>query len=335
MSGSVLQHVIDSITPASVVQADAARRQVASAGVPILERLAGALGAAQHSARLRVAARKLVIVAGDHGAGDPGISLGMAHPTVAHARAIADGTAAVAHVARTGRAPIVLVDAGVREPAHMPDVAIALGGAPSRNLLVESASTTAMAAQGVEAGIALAISLVDTGLDVLAVGALGIGADVAAAALLAAMTPSTFADPGVVAIGVDPTIASVVDPAIDRARALGHAAAGAGALDLLARFGGPDTAVLAGMFLAAASMNVPIIVDSYATGAAALVAAEFAPAVTGYMIAAHVGSLGHLLIVRHLGLEPIFDVGLGHGDGTGAAMIIPLLDQVLGLTSGG
>jgi nicotinate-nucleotide--dimethylbenzimidazole phosphoribosyltransferase len=215
----------------------------------------------------------------------------------------------------------------------MPDIAIVLGGAPSRNLLVEPASTTAAAAQGVEAGIALAISLVDSGLDVLAVGALGIGAEVTAAALLGAATagdPAGINTPASDPAGID---TSAGDPAIDRALALGRAAAGASGLELLARFGGPDTAVLTGMFLAATSMNVPIILDSYATGAAALVAAEFAPAVTGYMIAAHVGSQSHRSILRHLGLEPIFDVGLGHGDGTGAAMIIPLLDQVLGLTS--
>jgi len=318
----VLRHVIESISPASIAQAEAARRRIALAAVPLLERLAASLGAAQHSARPRVATRKLVIVAGDHGAGDPGISLGASHPTVVAAHAIADGSAAVAHMARTARTPIVLIDAGVCEPAQMPSVAVALGidRRPSRNLLVEPAITIPEAEQGLEAGIALAISLVDTGLDVMAVGALGVGADVTSAALLAAIVPGR------------PVIDA--DPAITRAVALGEAAAGTGSLDLLARFGGPDTAVLAGMFLAAASMNVPIILDSYATGAAALVAAGFAPAVTGYMIAAHAGSLAHLPILRHLGLEPVFDVGLGHGDGTGAAMIIPLLDQVLGLTTG-
>src|SRR5258706_10555774 len=116
----VLRHVIDSITPASRAHGEAARRHVVGANAPLLERLALALGGAQHTARPRAARRTIVVCAGDHGVGDPGVALGPAHPTVVAARAIADGSAALAHVARTSRAPIVLVDAGVREPAAMP-----------------------------------------------------------------------------------------------------------------------------------------------------------------------------------------------------------------------
>jgi nicotinate-nucleotide--dimethylbenzimidazole phosphoribosyltransferase len=77
-----------------------------------------------------------------------------------------------------------------------------------------------------------------------------------------------------------------------------------------------------------------VILDSYATGAAALVAAAFAPAVTGYLIAAHRGTFTHPAILDHLGLRPVFEVGLGHGEGTGAAMVLPLLDQVAALAGG-
>ena len=86
--------------------------------------------------------------------------------------------------------------------------------------------------------------------------------------------------------------------------------------------------MLAGLILGAASINVPVILDSYATGAAALIAARLAPAVTGYLIAAHRGSFTMSAILHHLGLSPIFEVGLGHGEGSGAAMVLPLVDQV-------
>jgi len=62
--------------------------------------------------------------------------------------------------------------------------------------------------------------------------------------------------------------------------------------------------------------------------AAALIAARLAPAVTGYLIAAHRGSFAMSAILHHLGLSPIFEVGLGHGEGSGAAMVLPLVDQV-------
>jgi nicotinate-nucleotide--dimethylbenzimidazole phosphoribosyltransferase len=317
----VLRHVIDSITRASAAHAEGARRLVAGANAPLLERLAAALGAAQHTARPRSRRRTIVVCAGDHGAGDPGISLGAAHPTVVAARAIADGSAALAQVARTSRATIVLVDAGAREPAEMPPSAVVLGRAPSRDLLAEPAMTVLDAALALEAGIALAVSLADDGLDVLAVGALGVGAEVASAALLGA------------ALGAPPT--GLADPLAEAAGAKGAAAAGTGGLALLAALGGPETGVLAGLMLAAASTNVPVILDGYATGAAALVAAALAPHAAGYLVAAHAGTFTHARILAHLGLHPIFDVGLGHGEGTGAAMLLPLIDQVTALTSRG
>ena len=313
----VLRHVLDAITPASDVFAEGARLRVAAAGTPVLERLAAALGAAQHTARVRTARRMIVVVAGDHGIGDPGIALGPAHPTVIAAHAIADGSAALAHVARASHAPVLLVDAGVREPAAMPATAVRLGRGPSRALLTEPTLTLIEATLGLEAGIALAVSLADDGLDLLAIGAIGVGADVASAALLGAAT-------GIAPHGLGDAVA-------EAAGAHGAALAGDSGLALLAALGGPDTAVLAGLMLAAASMNVPVVLDGYATGAAALVAAALAPAVRGYLIAAHAGTFTQARILAHLGLPPVFDVGLGHGEGTGAAMVLPLLDQVAAL----
>jgi len=321
----VLRHVVEAITPASAAHGDGARRRVAGANAPLLERLAVAMGGAQHTAWPRAAHRTIVVCAGDHGVGDPGVALGAAHPTVIAAHAIADGVAALAHVARTSRAQIVLVDAGALETAAMPASAVSLGRGPGRgataDLMTGPAMTVADAARAVEAGIALAVSLADDGLDVLAVGALGVGADVASAALLGA------------ASGVPPT--GLADPVAEAAGAKGATRAGAPPLELLAAFGGPETGVLAGLLLAAASIHVPIILDGYATGAGALVAAAFAPHIAGYLIAAHAGAFTHARILSHLGLHPIFEVGLGHGEGTGAAMILPLIDQVTALARRG
>jgi len=318
---SVLRHVIEAITPASGAHAEGARLRVAAAGTPLLERLAKAIAGAQHTPRPRTERRTIVVVAGDHGVGDPGIALGAAHPTVVAAHAIANGTAALAQVARSSRTPIVIVDAGARERAHMPLSSIALSGRPSASLLEGDAMTVVDAALGLEVGIALAISLSEPGLDVLALGAIGVGTDVASAALLGA------------ALAAPPT--HLGDPVAESAGALGAARAGADGRELLAAFGGPDTAVMAGLILAAASMNIPVVLDGYATGAAALVAAALAPKVTGYLVAAHAGTFTQPRILAHLGLTPIFDVGLGHGEGTGAAMVLPLLDQVAALTTSG
>lgn len=332
----MLRHVVASITPASIAYGDVARRRIAGAGIPVLAELAAAIGAAQHTPRPRTERRTVVVCAGDHGAGDPGVGLGAAHPTALAAHAIADGSAALAQIARASRAPIVLVDAGSREPEALPACAIRLGRGPSGDLMVGPAMTVLDAALALEAGIALAVAIADDGdaggarrgaterqpgIDLVAVGALGIGAEVASAALLGA------------ALGAPPT--GLGDPVAEAAGARGAELAGASGLELLAAFGGPETGVLAGLMLAAASTNTPVILDSYATGAAALVAAALAPRVTGYLVAAHTGSFTHARILAHLGLHPAFDLGLGHGEGTGAAMTFALIDHMAALAGQG
>jgi len=314
----VLKHVIDSIGAASQANAEMARSKVAAAGAPVLERLAASLAGAQHTPRPRAAKRTIVVVAGDHGAGDPGIELGESHPTVIAAHAIADGTAALASVARTAHAPIVLVDAGTREPSHMPEVAVGLGRGPSGEL--GAAMTPVDATLALEAGIALAVSLGES--DVIAIGALGLGSELSAIALLEAVSRPH-------AEITERNLAGLDD--VELARIGGRAMGGMAGLDLLAYLGGPDTAVLAGLILGAASTNTPVILDGQATGAAALVACRLAPAAAGYLIAAHRGTEAMPAILVHLGLVPAFEVGLGHGEGTGAAMVLPLLDQVAAL----
>ena len=322
MTSAVLAHVIESISPASAAHAEGARLRVASAGAGVLERLAVALGGAQHAATVRVARRAVVVVAGDHGCGDPGIALGAEHPTARAARAIAYGTAALVAVARTSATPVVLVDAGMAERAHAPATAVALGGGPSRDLTPGPALDAEEAVRGLEAGIALALSLAEPGggLDVIALGALGVGAEVASAALLGAATGSA------------PT--GLRDAGAEAAGALGVTQHGAGALAWLAAYGGPDTAVLAGLILGAASLDAAVILDGEATGAAAVIACALAPAARGYLVAAHRGAFTQPALLAYLGLAPLFEVGLGHGDGTGAAMALPLVLQVAALAAG-
>jgi nicotinate-nucleotide--dimethylbenzimidazole phosphoribosyltransferase len=309
----VVRHVVSSIGAASRAQAEAARARVAGANAGVLERLAAQLAGAQHTSVPRADRRTIVVVAGDHGAGDPGIALGPSHPTVIAAIAIADGSAALAGVARASRAPIVIVDAGAVESAAMPASVIQLGRGPTRDLLREPAMTVIDATLGLEAGIALAMSLSEQGLDVLALGALGLGSDLAAAALLGAL--------------------GAPEPAEVEAWGHGRSFERSTGLEILAAVGGAETAVLAGLILGAASVNTPIVLDGHATGAAAAIAAKLAPPVTGYLIAAHAGSALQAAFLERLGLEPVFAVGLGHGEGIGAAMVLPLIDQVTTLVA--
>jgi nicotinate-nucleotide--dimethylbenzimidazole phosphoribosyltransferase len=296
----VLDHVVASIAPASAAHGEAAHRAVADAAAPPLARVARALGQAQHVSVPRVDRRILVVVAADLPAADPGIALGAGHPTVVAAGAIADGSAAVARLARIHATPVLLVDAGAREPDHMPAQAVRLAG--------------------LEAGIALAVSLSEAH-DVVALGALGVGAELTAAAVLGATTgtgPVDLEDPEAELLGIR-AAASVRQPALER----------------LALFGGGDTAVMTGLILGLASVQIPVILDGYATVAAAVTASWLQPEVRAYAIAAQGGPPLLRKLLDCLEAVPVFAQGIGHGEGVGAAMVLPLLDQVAALSTRG
>jgi nicotinate-nucleotide--dimethylbenzimidazole phosphoribosyltransferase len=319
--GPVVAHVIAAISAASEAQAAAARARLGGAGAPdgTLAALAVRLAAARHAPRPRVGHKAVVVVIGDHGVGAPGIELGAGHPTAITAAALADGGAALTEVARRAGARVLLIDAGAAAP--MPATAVAVGRGPSADLTRGPAQSAGAASRGIEAGIAIATALADDGLDVLALGHVGLGAEIASAAVVAALggaAAEAVARPGDAA-------------AVAAALARGPGA-GADPLAVLAAFGGGDTAVLVGLILAAASMDVPVVLDDHATGAAALIAARLAPAAAGYLIAAHGGTHpAHRRALAALGLTPLFELGLARGEGTGATLALALIDGAAGL----
>ncbi len=306
MTSEVLTHVVSSILPASGAMAASAR----AAGGELAAWLAGA----RHDPRPALARRLVLVVAADHGVLDPGVALGRSHPTIAALVAIAAGDAALVRVARGAGARVLAVDAGVAEPAHVPASVLALSpGRSSGDLARGEALTRVEVVVALEAGIAAATALVEDGLDALALGALGLGGDLAAAAVIAGL------------LGAGAELAPEDGRALVEA-GLAHLPPGASPLDVLAAVGGRDLAVLTGVVLTAAALHVPVVLDGVVTLAAALLAVRLAPAAAGYLLAAHAGGGAAAAAARTaLGLTPLVAAGLGHGEGTGAVMTLPLL----------
>jgi nicotinate-nucleotide--dimethylbenzimidazole phosphoribosyltransferase len=315
---AVLEHVVAAISPASAAQAAGARLRLGEAPEPgSLAELAVRLAAARHAPAPRTGHKALVIVLGEHGASLVG-ALGDAHPAVAAARAIAAGEAAVAQAARAVAARLLVVDAALPAGTALPAEVVRLSpGEGARDIRHEPAMTPVDTLLALQRGIALTTALADDGLDVLALGHVAPGAEVASAAVIARLT------------GADPDL--VAAPA-DRADVAAALAAHPPGLDrdplaVLTHLGGPDLALLTGAILAAASIAVPVVLEDHGTGAAALVATRLAPAVAGYLIAGHGGaSRSHRRALAALGLTPLFALGLGAGEGTGAALALGLLD---------
>ena len=275
--------------------------------------IAAWLAGARHAVAPRLRDRTALCVLHDHGVVAGGVDFGAAHPTAIAASAIVDGTAALARAAAAAGAAVVVIDAGVATAAPLPAAVVRVARGASGDLAVGAALTPVEAIAALEAGVAIATALIEGGLDLLALGAIGAGSDLAAAAVIAALT------------GGDAALATP-DGRDLVAAGLALVPAGATPLDVVAAVGGRDVAVLAGVILAAAAMYVPIVLDGAVTLAAALVAARLAPPVVGYLACAHAGGGAAAAAARAaLGLAPILSAGLGHGDGTGAVMLVPVI----------
>ncbi len=321
MSNELIDHIVQTITPASRAQALGVEHRLAKQGgkqLGVLHDLATRLAAARHAPQPGVADKVITICAADHGVADPGIDLGSDSPAFAAIRHIADGKAAVCTLANSASARVILVDCGVRGGdrhalgAGVIDLRMSDGSADIRK---GSALSLDAASKAVQTGVALCYSLADDGLDVLALGNVAPGGYPVSAAIVATMTEATAHD---LDDGDDAIAMALAANLVDAERPL----------DVLATLGGSDIGILTGLILGAASINVPIVLDSHATSAAALIAVALAPNVAGYLIASHGGgNPAHRVALETLGLSAVFDLGLAHGEGAGAAMILPFLDS--------
>jgi nicotinate-nucleotide--dimethylbenzimidazole phosphoribosyltransferase len=276
----------------------------------------------------------IVVVAADHGVAIEGVSPYPQEVTGQMLANFATGGAAVAVLARESGARLVVVDAGVLAPPIVGAVRseVVEGVRGTGNIALGPAMPVRVAIRLIEGGIALAGDLSDDGIGIMAVGDMGIGNTTAASALCAALLPADPARTCGPGTGLDEAgvarKAEVVRRALD-ANGLGGSN---DPIATLASLGGLEIAFLTGVILGAASRSVPVLLDGFVTGAAALVGAIIAPASAGAMIAAtRSPEPGHSLVLERLGLEPLLDLGLRLGEGSGAALALPLVRAAVAL----
>jgi nicotinate-nucleotide--dimethylbenzimidazole phosphoribosyltransferase len=253
----------------------------------------------------------VVVAAADHGVSQEGVSAYPAEVTRQMLTNFEQGGAAICVLARAAGAELRVVDAGV--------------GTGTANIAVGPAMSTNDALRQVELGIELADTLAQSGATVIALGEMGIANTTAASALCAALLPALPAAVCGRGTGLD-------DDGVARKVAVVHRSLAANAaslgrpLDTLAGLGGLEIAFLVGVTLGAAANRVVVLLDGFITAAAALVAARVAPDVRDALVASHLSpEPGHRLVLDDLGLEPLLDLGLRLGEGSGAALALPLL----------
>jgi len=219
----------------------------------------------------------------------------------------------------------------VRTPvAHM-DVRSLRLGAGTADATAGPAMSRADALAGIAAGAALAGEVVADGAGIVATGEMGIGNTTASAALCAALLPAEPEDVCGRGTGVDDAGLARKVAAVRDALAANRPDPG-DPVGVLAAVGGFELAVLTGVCLGAAAAGAVVLLDGYVTGAAALVAARLAPDAAGRMVASHRSpEPGHALVLADLGLRPLLDLGLRLGEGSGAALALPLVHASLAL----
>jgi nicotinate-nucleotide--dimethylbenzimidazole phosphoribosyltransferase len=291
-----------------------------------LEELACTLAGIRRAAIPDLGKSAIVVMAADHGVAANGVSAYPSEVTAQMVLNFARGGAAINVLARQAGAQLLVVDMGVANPvAQGQGIRDCRVGKGTRDISVGPAMSPSELEQAIAVGFALAAELADAGVGVVGLGEMGIGNTTSAAALVAAFTGASIECVVGSGTGIDEAGRIRKQAIVERALAVNAVALGE-PHHTLAALGGFEIAGLTGMILGAAHRGLVVLCDGYITGAAALAAVAMRPEALEYLVAAHRShEPGHRIVLQTLKLEPLLQLALRLGEGTGAALALPLL----------
>jgi nicotinate-nucleotide--dimethylbenzimidazole phosphoribosyltransferase len=291
-----------------------------------LETLALQLGLIQNSLSPTLNHPVMMVFAGDHGIVEAGVS---AYPQAVTQQMVGNflqGGAGINVFARLNDMQVRIVDSGVNYvfPAH-PKLINAKIGMGTANFLTTPAMSLTQCQQALTQGAALAQTEITAGSQVLGFGEMGIGNTASAAALMAVLTGLPVAQCTGRGTGLDNAglqkKTAIITAAIQK-----HQIDATDYLRVLATFGGFEIAMMTGAMLGAAAQKTVILIDGFIASAALLVAAKMQPNLLDYCVFAHCSDeVGHRWLLDYLHAKPLLSLGLRLGEGTGAALALPLL----------
>lgn len=277
----------------------------------------------------------ITVFAADHGICAEGISAFPSVVTGEMVKNFAAGGAAINVLAKQAGASLSVVDVGVLvDTSQIPHVIQAKTQHGTANSLHRPAMTKQSCAAAIQAGKNEATNAIQQGANLLVAGDMGIGNTTASAALITLFTNSNPHQVVGLGTGIDAQThqhkVQVVESIIRRL-----AQQNTPPEHYLEQAGGFEIAAMAGFYLKAAEQGVPIVIDGFISAAAALAAQALEPGVTQWMLASHVSQeQGHSIALNHLNIEALIDFKLRLGEGSGAALILPLLQSAIALHRG-
>jgi nicotinate-nucleotide--dimethylbenzimidazole phosphoribosyltransferase len=330
-----LEETIEQITPIDCGLENAAQRRLDELTKPPgslgkLEMLARRIAVIQRNVPPRLGRKLLFVFAADHGVAAEGVSAYPKEVTAQMTRNFLDGGAAINVLARHCGVDTEIVDAGVdHDFGLVPRLRAGKIRRGTANFTRAPAMTRAEATAAVELGIRCVRETGPGNLFLLGAGDMGIGNTTSAAAILCALTGAAPADAVGRGTGIDDATLARKVSAIGRAIEINRPNAD-DPLDVLSKVGGLEIGAMTGVMLAAAALRVPMVLDGFIAGAAALLAMRFSPHVKDVLFAAHLSAEnGHRLMLGALQLEPMLDLQMRLGEGTGACLLMGLMEAAV------
>ena len=267
------------------------------------------------------------MAAADHGVVVQGVT---AYPQEVTAQMVLNflsGGAAVNAIARKAGVDLVIVDAGVAAPLpDRPDLRVIGTGGGTADMTQGPAMTREQAEACVRAGVDIALEAAENGADIIGTGDMGIGNTTASSTIVAALTGSPPSETTGRGTGRNDRELAHKIAVVERALEVNRPDPGDG-LDVLARVGGFEIGVLAGVVLGGSLARRVVVLDGFISAAAGLIAHSLCPDVRDYLVAAHLSAeAGHRAVLSHMGLRPLLDLGMRLGEGTGAVLAMGLVE---------
>lgn len=271
--------------------------------------------------------KAIITIAADHGVVAQGVSLYPQEVTAEMVRNFLRGGAGINVLARQVGARVVVVDMGVASDLiPHPDLISRKVAYGTQDMMLGPAMSRDEALRAIEAGIEIVDGEFEKGLDIVATGDMGIGNTTSGSAVTAVISGKTVAEVTGRGTGIDDRQLARKASIIERAFEINQPDA-KDPLDMLAKVGGFEIGGLVGVMIGAAAHRIPIIIDGFISGAAALIATGIAPKLKDYLIAGHVSAeRGHRAALEHLGLRPILDLEMRLGEGTGAVLAMFIVE---------
>ena len=330
-----LDETLKQIQPLDRSSEAAARRRLDSLTKPLgslgrLEEMALRIAIIQGEVPPRLGRKLLLVFAADHGITQEGVSAYPKDVTAQMTRNFLSGGAAINVLARHHGVDTEVVDVGVDHEF------VAAGGLRNckirrgtANFAREPAMTRAEAVRSVELGIQLVREAATENLFLVGAGDMGIGNTSSAAAILCALTGAAPADVVGRGTGIDDAALARKIAAIERGLDLNQPDVN-DPIDVLAKVGGLEIGAITGVILGAAACRIPMVLDGFISGAAALLAQRFNPLVQDVFFASHLSAeRGHRLMLNELSLAPVLDLQMRLGEGTGTCLLMGLIEAAV------